>query len=264
MGLDEREITRAILRRFEKTYLEIVDVDVVVVGAGPSGLVAAKKLADSGLKVVVFERNLHVGGGMWGGGMLLPAIVVQEEAKNILEEAGARLEEVGEGYYVADPVEAVAKLTSSAIDSGARILVGVKVEDLVIRENNSVWGVVINWEAVFRAKMHVDPLAVLSKAVIDATGHDAEIVNIYVRKTGAKLPTKTGGVVGESSMWADVAERVILENTREVAEGLVVAGMAANAVFGAPRMGPIFGGMFLSGARAAEICLDIVRRRSSR
>ncbi len=48
----------------------------------------------------------------------------------------------------------------------------------------------------------------------------------------------------------------IVENSKEVYPGLYVAGMAANAVFGAPRMGPIFGGMLLSGKRVAELLLE--------
>jgi thiamine thiazole synthase len=31
--------------------------------------------------------------------------------------------------------------------------------------------------------------------------------------------------------------------------------MGANAVYGAPRMGPIFGGMLLSGEKAAKLIL---------
>jgi len=34
--------------------------------------------------------------------------------------------------------------------------------------------------------------------------------------------------------------------------------MAANAVFGGHRMGPIFGGMMLSGERAAEVAIDLI------
>jgi thiamine thiazole synthase len=54
-------------------------------------------------------------------------------------------------------------------------------------------------------------------------------------------------------MWAEKGEEAILDNTREAFPGLYVAGMAANAVFGGPRMGPIFGGMLLSGRKAAQI-----------
>jgi thiamine thiazole synthase len=60
-------------------------------------------------------------------------------------------------------------------------------------------------------------------------------------------------------MWAEKGEREILENTKEAYPGLIVAGMAANAVFGSPRMGAIFGGMLLSGKRAAEIALEKLR-----
>jgi thiamine thiazole synthase len=72
-----------------------------------------------------------------------------------------------------------------------------------------------------------------------------------------KLNTKTGKSLGEKSMWADLAESTTVKNTKEVCPGLYVTGMACNAVFGAPRMGPIFGGMLLSGKKAAE---DILKR----
>jgi thiamine thiazole synthase len=107
----------------------------------------------------------------------------------------------------------------------------------------------------------VDPLAIRSKLVIDATGHASEICHLVVKKMGARLKTKTGEVIGEKPMWADVGEREIIENTREVYPGLIVAGMAANAVFGSPRMGPIFGGMLLSGKRAAQLTLDVLPAR---
>ncbi|OPY30646.1 MAG: putative ribose 1,5-bisphosphate isomerase [Methanocella sp. PtaU1.Bin125] len=57
-------------------------------------------------------------------------------------------------------------------------------------------------------------------------------------------------------MWADAGERELEIATREVYPGLIVAGMAANAVAGGHRMGPIFGGMLLSGAAAAQIAKE--------
>jgi len=119
---------------------------------------------------------------------------------------------------------------------------------------------VLNWSAVTLAKLHVDPLTIRARVVIDATGHACEICHVVVNKCGGKLMTEGGGVMGEKSMWAEVAENKIKENTKEIYPGLIVAGMAANAVCGAPRMGPIFGGMLLSGRRAAEVALEILQQ----
>ena len=49
-----------------------MDTDVIVVGAGHNGLVAAGYLARAGLRVVMFERLPHVGGAavteeLWPG-----------------------------------------------------------------------------------------------------------------------------------------------------------------------------------------------------
>ncbi len=52
-----------------------------------------------------------------------------------------------------------------------------------------------------------------------------------------------------------------MKNTIEVYPGLIVTGMAANAVCGSPRMGAIFGGMLISGKRAAELAQSMVKKR---
>ncbi len=129
----------------------------------------------------------------------------------------------------------------------------------MIREEDRISGPVLNWRAVSLAGLHVDPLSIRARVVIDATGHASEICHIVVDKLGGRLRTEGGGIMGEKSMWAEVAESKIMENTKEVYPGLIVAGMAANAVLGAPRMGPIFGGMLLSGRRAAEVAMGILQ-----
>lgn len=251
--MDEIVISRAITQSYFDEFLDCMDVDVAVVGAGPSGLAAAYYLASVGKKVVIFERKLSIGGGMWGGGMMFNRIVVQAEARYILDEFDIRSEEFQPGYFVADSVEAVSTMCSKTVKSGVSIFNLISVEDVMMRENNQITGLVLNWSAVDMAKLHVDPLVIRSKYVIDTTGHDAEVCNIVVRKIGQKLSTGTGGIDGEKSMWAEVAEQEVVNYTREVCPGLFVAGMAANAVFGLPRMGPVFGGMLLSGKKAAEL-----------
>jgi len=258
MKLDEQVVTRAIIERFTKKWTDHLDLDVAIVGGGPSGLVAAYYLAKNGRKVALFERKLSVGGGMWGGGMMFNEIVVQDEAKEILDELGISTHPFQTGYYTADAVEATTTLASKACQAGAKVFNLMCVEDVMIRhtdgpESARVVGLVINWAAVEMAQLHVDPLTVRARYTIDATGHAIELMHIIVRKSGSRLLTETGKVMGEKSMWAEVAEHSTLENTREAFPGVYVAGMAANATFGSYRMGPIFGGMLLSGKKAAEL-----------
>jgi len=83
MELSEITITRAIIDSFSRKFLDYVEVDTAIVGAGPAGLVASYFLAKAGNKVSEFERKLSIGGGMWGGGMMFNEIVVQEEGKGL-------------------------------------------------------------------------------------------------------------------------------------------------------------------------------------
>ena len=187
-------------------------------------------------------------------------IVVQEEGKEVLDEFEVRANKYEKGCYVADSLEAVSTICSSAIKAGARVFNLINVEDVMIREGDRITGLVLNWSAVSWSKLHVDPLTLRCGVAVDATGHDAEVCRIVVGKVGPKLRTKTGDVVGQKAMWAERGEREILENTREVYPGLVVAGMTANAVFGSPRMGAIFGGMLLSGRKAARVARRLLRQ----
>ena len=193
---------------------------------------------------------------MWGGGIMFNEIVVQEKAKAILDEFGVKTRLYEKGYYMSDSIEAVSTICSKTVKAGVKIFNLISAEDVMIRKNR-ICGLVLNWTAVEMAKLHVDPITMAARFVVDATGHAAEVVHIVERKSGISLKTKTGKVVGEQSMWADVAEDTIVRNSKEVAPGLYTCGMCANAVFGGPRMGPIFGGMLLSGKKVAN---ELIRK----
>ena len=256
--LDDVKISRAIIRTFLDEFDRALEVDVAIVGAGPAGMAAGYYLVKEGVRAVIFERSLRPGGGMPGGGMMFNTIVVQREAKGILDEFGIRSRQYEDDYFIADAVEASAALCYHAVQAGAKIFNLMSVEDVMIREDDRITGLVLNWSAVQLAKLHVDPISIRSKLVIDATGHACEVCRIVVDKLGGQLRTSSGGIVGERSMWAQVAESKVVDNTCEVYPGLIVSGMAANAVMGTHRMGPIFGGMLLSGKRAAEIALQML------
>jgi len=251
-GLDEVKITRAIFRAYASKFEQSTNLDVAVVGAGPSGLVASYYLAKQGFGVAIFERKLAPGGGMWGGGMMFNEIAMQHEALAVLEEFGIAYADAGSGLYTADSVHAASMLLARATSAGVRVFNLISVEDVMVRQER-IAGLVIQWTPVGLAKLHVDPLTVSARAVIDGTGHEAEVTRVVQDKFKARLATETGRIMDERPMWAERAEKEVVENTREVYPGLWVMGMAANAVFGSCRMGPVFGGMLLSGKRAAEL-----------
>lgn len=252
-SVEEETITRIIVRKTMEDWLNIAETDVVIVGAGPSGLTAAMYTAKAGLKTVLFERRLSFGGGMGGGGMQFHKIVVETPADAILREIGCRMEELESGVFVVDAAEMIAKLASKAIDAGAKIILGVTVDDVIYRgDPPRITGVVIQWSSVVMAGLHVDPLGVKARAIVDCTGHDAEVLSVASRK----IPELNISVVGEKSMWAPQAEKLIVEGTREVCPGLFAAGMAVAAIDRTPRMGPIFGGMLLSGAKVAQLIVN--------
>lgn len=259
MEINEIVITRAIIDRYYEKLTNNLEIDVAIVGGGPSGLVAGYYLAKAGKKVAMFERKLSIGGGMWGGGMMFNEIVVQEAAVSVLDEMGIRHRKYQEGYHTSDGVESVAALINTSMKAGLTIFNCITVEDVMMREDK-VMGLVLNWSPVEMAGLHVDPLTMRCKYIIDATGHATEVVKVVYQKVPGRLMTPTGKIEGEKSMWSEKAETLTLENTREVFPGLYVAGMAANATFGGPRMGAIFGGMLLSGKKVAE---TIIKRLDS-
>lgn len=263
MKLDEVIITKAIIDRYIGKLLDHMRTDVAIVGGGPAGVVAGYYLSKAGKHVALFERKLSPGGGMWGGGMLFNEIVVQEDALHILQEFGIQYHKYQKNCYTADSVESIATFIAKAVKAGLAIFNCISAEDVLMRTNR-VTGLVLNWTAVEIARLHVDPLAVQSKFVVDATGHDTSVVRVVQEKVPGKLLTPSGKIEGEKSMWSDRAEMLTLDNTKEVFPGLYVAGMAANATFGGPRMGPIFGGMLLSGEKVAKMLLQELTPKSKK
>ena len=262
MELDDLIISRSIVESYMEKFLGSLKIDVALVGAGPSNLIAGHYLGKAGLKAVIFESNLAPGGGMWGGGMMFNEIVVQEDAIHIVEEIGIAYRSKGDGYYTMDSVEAASTIISRCVKAGTVIFNLVKVTDVLFREEAGqckVSGLVISWSPVEKLGLHVDPLGIKASFVVDGTGHPADICRIVTRKMEVKLNTKTGDVVGEMPLWADKGEQFTVANTGEVFPGLYVTGMAANNAFGGPRMGPIFGGMLGSGKKVAEILADRLR-----
>jgi sulfide-dependent adenosine diphosphate thiazole synthase len=249
--ISESQISRAIVGEFNSWFQDYIVSDVIVIGGGPSGLVAARDLANAGLKTLVIESNNYIGGGFWVGGYFMNTLTFRSPAETILDELKIPYKEIEKGLLTADGPAACSKLISATCDSGAKILNLTQFDDVVLR-NGRVEGAVINWSPVSglpRQITCVDPIALESKVVIDSTGHDAKVAKSLEKRGLLKVQTYGPMDVVQS-------EALVVEKTGEVFPGLYVTGMAASTVFGLPRMGPTFAGMLFSGRKAAQQIID--------
>lgn len=144
--------------------------DVIVIGAGPSGLYSASAAADKGLDVVVFEEHREVGlpchcaghvsiKGLEDLGLRLPSKIVENEISGAVfySPSGHELR-----VRLPSPVTCVINralfdqfLAQLAEKSGATILAGNRVES-VLQRNSFVNGVSLNNGQEWHSRIVID------------------------------------------------------------------------------------------------------------
>jgi cysteine-dependent adenosine diphosphate thiazole synthase len=151
------------------------------------------------------------------------------------------------------------------------------VEDLVVN-GRRVAGVVTNWTLVAQnhdSQSCMDPNTITAPVIVSATGHDGPMGAFCAKRlVSMGLHERIGGMRG---LDMNEAEENIVLKTREVVPGLIMAGrylclssgwashcanwtvgMELSEYDGVNRMGPTFGGMMMSGIKAAQDAIRIL------
>lgn len=104
----------------------------------------------------------------------------------------------------------------------------------------------------------MDPNVLESKVLVSCCGHDGPF-----GASGVKRLQSLGlvdRIPGMGALDMNTAEDDIVNHTREVFPGMVLAGMEVAELDGSPRMGPTFAAMFLSGIKAAHVTLESIKK----
>jgi len=259
----ESDVSREMTSRYMKDMLEYAETDVVIVGAGPSGLACAFELSkNKNIKVAVIEASVAPGGGGWVGGQLFSPMIVRKPAHEFLIDLGVAFEDMGNYVVVAHAALTTATLIKRCIENGVKLFNATSVEDLIIR-NGVVSGVVTNWALVTKAhgtQSCMDPNVMEAKVVVSSCGHDGPFGATGVRRL--KELGMIDNVPGMKALDMNASEDAVVRQTREIVPGMIVTGMEVAEVDGTARMGPTFGAMFLSGRKAAHIVASKLEKMS--
>ncbi|PKA52616.1 Thiamine thiazole synthase 2, chloroplastic [Apostasia shenzhenica] len=260
--ISESIVSREMTRRYMTDMITYADTDVVIVGAGSAGLSCAYELSkDPTVRIAIIEQSVSPGGGAWLGGQLFSAMVVRKPAHLFLDEVGVPYDEQDDYVVVRHAALFTSTIMSKVLARpNVKMFNAVAAEDLIVKQGR-VAGVVTNWALVSMnhdTQSCMDPNVMEAKVVVSSCGHDGPF-----GATGVKRLKSIGmidEVPGMKALDMNAAEDAIVRLTREVVPGMVVTGMEVAEIDGAPRMGPTFGAMMISGQKAAHLALKALGR----
>lgn len=157
--------------------MQNINCDVLVVGAGPAGSMAAKAAAEKGVNVIFIEEHLVPGtpvycaegltiGGIRDGGLepVPPYVSQQINAARVIAPNGKAIDMITKDWtgYTLNRVEFDLALSEKAVEAGAKLMTETKAMD-VIKEGKKIIGV--------KAIQNGEDIEFHAKVVIGADGH---------------------------------------------------------------------------------------------
>ena len=225
----------------------VKNFDVIVVGAGPSGLSAAKVLADNGINTLVIERTLSSSRSFYGG--IVSEERIKEIFSNFCDSSGkvlAPFERVVDQYraYILDETSFTSYnvqndgqhcyivlrepfnnwLVHEVENSGAMVLKGVTVTELIL-EDGKVVGVKTKNEKYF------------AKVVVIAEGSKATLVKKSGLRTG-ELSSRETFIFAEETL--QLSPKVIEERFNLLPFNGVAVKLFTQGMFNIPSIGYIY------------------------
>ena len=265
----EAEISRAMTSRYFKDLDQHAETDILIVGGGSAGLAAAYELSKHPeVQVTLIEQNVAPGGGAWLGGQLFSAMCIRKPAHTFLDELDIPYDDEGSFVVVKHAALVTSTLLAKVLAApNVKLFNATAVEDLIIKSDDSVpegsrvAGAVTNWTLValnHSTQSCMDPNVIESKVMISSTGHDGPM-----GASGVKRLARLGmvDIKGMGALNMNEAEGAIVQNTKMVYPGIIMAGMEVSEWTGSSRMGPTFGAMFVSGFAAAHLALNDLEKQ---
>ncbi|EEQ40419.1 hypothetical protein CLUG_04547 [Clavispora lusitaniae ATCC 42720] len=200
-------------------------------------------------------------------------MVMRKPAHLFLDELEIAYDDEGDYVVVKHAALFMSTLMSKVLQfPNVKLFNATAVEDLITRRDETtgelrIAGVVTNWTLValnHDTQSCMDPNTINANVILSTTGHDGPFGAFSAKRMQSLRPSsgsdsfELGGMRG---LDMNKAEDAIVKGTREVAPGLVIAGMELAEVDGSNRMGPTFGAMALSGVKAAESVLNVYELR---
>ncbi|VAW32457.1 Sarcosine oxidase alpha subunit [hydrothermal vent metagenome] len=177
-GLGKLNIDAPLEKGYVKQYLH---GDVVIVGAGPAGLSAAKAAADTGAQVLLFEEAAYLGGHLrYASEKLVEPVETnglrQDQATSLLEAVAAHenirvfTDALVAGWFEAHWLSALSGKTLYKIRGRATIFATGAVDQPLIFENNDLPGIMLGSTA--QRLLHLYGVAPGDKVLVVTANED--------------------------------------------------------------------------------------------